>query len=300
MSTIVLYEITDSNMISIRDTQRRIETMGYSISEAMENLHRETLCMAHINGISFNGIHVQEHRSKLSEKSGFTVLSKKREKKLAENACKIVGIIKALSTESPELKPLKYAVDREFPEAQKISRELEQNLLSGRTGMLRTGTARINQTLRRVEKIVKNQHKILVREEQLSTASIFEKSLRDIGYSRIKRRTSEDGREIIRGSDSKNTSVFVEVDKGRIRVDTAGFKGRECQKAVEELKRKLDENGLRTSVIEKFHGKVDGGELVRETGYMFNPLIETKSRTHENGNRKRNYVMTRQRLLQKC
>jgi hypothetical protein len=217
-----------------------------------------------------------------------------------ENAKRLVGIVDGLRMPLSELEPLKEALNRKCPEAQKLTDTLKPAIITGQSKLLESKTNSINMTLCQVEKILRDQHSIMASREMLGTAKIFEQSLRDIGYNNLQRKTTRDGRQIIRSSNSK-TSIFVEISDRGIQTDTMGFSGYECKKVMNQLNESLEKNGLKTKKIEYFHGKEEGGELVKEYAPLFNPLtFSISSPAHEDKRRKRNGYMMKKLVPERC
>ncbi len=195
-----------------------------------------------------------------------------RDQKTLDAAIQAVAMVQALDR-SPELAPLREAVHKELPDARNLARELQDVLRRNETGLLSIRAKEITTMHSGLTNTLRWAHLSMARQEQLGVVRTIETTLTEIGFQQVEIKTHNDGRQILRGS-TADASVFAEVGvDGRLRIDTAGFTGRSCEKAVESLLGGLRARGLEVRRKERLvHGKAEGGELTKEAKGMFNPL----------------------------
>jgi hypothetical protein len=180
---------------------------------------------------------------------------------------------------------LKSALDAKLPEAAIIAARLTQDLQSGEVSRLEARGGEINAVLARATAIVREAHELQAAREIESTVHALTSSLSDLGYKRI--RTIDDrGARVLKARNGL-TAVVARLDapNGDFTIDAAGFQGRDCEAAVSALIGRLADYGLLVRTRETvFHGRADGGELVRSTSALFDPLLpepQTQKRISE-------------------
>ncbi len=133
----------------------------------------------------------------------------------------------------------------------------------------------IRGALETLSSAARNAHERLSQVEQRVLVDAAAGSLRGLGY----RLAVKDRREgiLVRGF-QRDLSVAMEVTPAaEIRMDLAGFEGRDCEREAARIESALAERGVTLRLTKRnAHGKAEGGALTRacerETGWDFNPL----------------------------
>jgi hypothetical protein len=167
---------------------------------------------------------------------------------------------------------LRSALISKRPDVPAFVSNLERAIESGDRLAVAVQSAEITTTLRQVTEIVRGAHKRQAAREIEATERTITASLRQLGYGSI-RTVGRDGVCVIRARSAETVVVAEMKSTGVLRIDTAGFHGRECEAAVSALTDQLAVNGLIVKQREAtFHGRAEGGELVREGKAVFDPI----------------------------
>jgi len=158
------------------------------------------------------------------------------------------------------------------PSTMKLCSQVNDTLRAGDLNSLKKMEGGVKKSLIKLVEDLQKKHLMLARQEQIATVTVLRRSLSKLGFQRVNL-VEKNSRSIVRAADEK-VSIYADVSlAGKIKIDTAGFKGGECAEAVNSLIEKLRGHGLsveRESSL--YHGKQEGGELVREAKELFNPL----------------------------
>jgi hypothetical protein len=133
----------------------------------------------------------------------------------------------------------------------------------------------LQEELRRLERRLYEGHRELIPPEKEAMLGAVQMSLSQLHYQ-VSQTETRHGR-VIRGERGEESFYGTISPEAELTIDFAGFHGRTCQQAFQELADKLRNNGVDIEVQEEeFHGKPEGGYLVRELkqelAVVLNPL----------------------------
>lgn len=187
-------------------------------------------------------------------------------------ATDLVSLVQAVQAQPP-LAGLKSALEAKAPEAASIAARVIQDLQRGEVPRLEARGAEITAVLARASAIVREAHELAAAHELASTERALTASLRGVGYAAIRALDDRGGRVLKARSGATALVARIDAARGELTIDAAGFHGRACEVAVTALIDRLAEHGLRVRTREAaHHGRADGGELVRTTSTLFDPL----------------------------
>ncbi len=167
---------------------------------------------------------------------------------------------------------LNAAVNTQLPNAREFARRIATAIETGDHATINAQSTEIATTLRQVTSVVRSAHELQAAREIASTGRTITKSLRQLGYDSV-RTVDHNGGRVIQARSAETVVVAELKPTGGLRIDTAGFRGRECEAAVIALTKQLAANGL---LVKKrdvtYHERAEGGELVRQATPLFDPL----------------------------
>jgi len=195
-----------------------------------------------------------------------------KQSKIQQSAKSFVSTVAALS--SPKLRSLASGKDDLIEKTQRIADEIQQLIVTNNLQALEFRYKEIESSNQVLINSIRKKHYELAREEQNSVSKILQTSLKEIGYKSVSLLKQKDS-VILKANNSK-TSIYTKVDlDGSLNIDASGFEGRGCEEAVDSLLKRLQINDIFAEKKEQFfHGKAEGGELVKEVEPLFNPLLK--------------------------
>ena len=265
---------TPSRVANIQDTMQRRSELFTAIGERIAALRRQ-VASTPIAAMTTEKATITSRATVVSGMRAAPVTTSRPAATLiplVTAATNFVSLVEAVKARP--FAGLKSALDAKLPEAAIIAARVTQDLQSGEVSRLEARGGEINALLARTTAIVREAHELQAAREIESTVHALTSSLSDLGYEGI--RTIDDGGVRILKARNGLTAVVARLDapNGDLTIDAAGFQGHDCEAAVSALIGRLADHGLLVRTRETvFHGRADGGELVRTTSALFDPLL---------------------------
>lgn len=271
MSETSMIEIVASPVRTIRSAIVRKRIMGEKIAVHMKQIN-QNLATLKSNESSLTSRNYQSISPLLDKVKPITI-NLGNTTPILETSKKLTATMYALAN-SEELNGLHSEVKLKIPNLDNLVREINYFLKTGNISALQVKSTKINSQFKKMHHVLRSKQLAMENEEIKITSLLIRDSLKEIGFESIKQIRSKSGSIILRAVDQKSTSMFAEINaREGIRIDTKGFEGEECTKAVNALVDKLKEKGIEARKKDQvFHNKSEGGELVKAAEPHFNTL----------------------------
>lgn len=293
MSTVERFQIinivTPSRVTTIADTiSRQIQMTRLTNEHLQTQTERRKMLEIETNSQRLSGNFSRINTANsllLDNRPRVSIAKSKVNSKVIDNSEKLCAVFHSLSG-SDTLTDFKNAVNHKLlPKEKQLLREVPYLLKTGNYNALNTKGIEIETCLNNVLGTIKHTQLTLQQKEIRATAVLVSTCLKEIGYHHIRQIKHKDGRMLVRGRNDQ-TSIYAEMTpRAEMKVDFAGFKGEACRKMSKKLNEKLKEKGFELQKkADHFHGKAEGGELVKETKPLFDLFSEEVGQPPANEN----------------